>query len=352
MARDSAQERTEAPTPRRREDARRKGQVVRSADFTSAATLLGGALALWLGATAVGRYLEGIIRTELALLGREELTTEQAQTLIVCLLQGVASHLLPILAVSTFITFAVALAQAGFHISTEPLAVNWSRISPLQGWKRIFSQSSLMRTLMFLAKVLALVGIVSWLIYLSLDQWRVIVPRSLEGSIAYAWVAALCGMFAIAAILLVVGGLDYAYQWWRHEQDLKMSLQELRDDQKEHDGDPKIKHRMRTMQREAFKLQMLREVPSATVVLTNPTHIAVALLYDRHAMSAPKVIAKGTGAFAQRIVSVANAHGVPVLERKPLARALFAGVEVNQEIPATLYKAIAEILAYIYGLRR
>ncbi len=352
MAQDSAQERSEAPTPRRREEARRKGQVARSADLASTATLLGGALALWFGASAVGRYLQDVTRTELSLLGRGDLTIAQAQTILACLLQGVAANALPILAVTAFITVAVSLAQAGFHVSFEPLAPDWSRISLSKGWSRIASLSSLMRTFMFFAKVLALTATVSWLAYKSLDQWTAIAPQSLGGSVGDAWAAALFCIFATAAVLFVLAGLDYAFQRWRHEDDLKMSLQQVRDDHKEDDGDPKTKQRMRSLQREAAKLRMLRDVPAATVVLTNPTHIAVALQYDRHAMSAPKVIAKGTGAFAKRIVHVAESHGIPVLQRKPLARALFASVDVNQEIPATLYKAIAEILAYIYGLRR
>ena len=149
---------------------------------------------------------------------------------------------------------------------------------------------------------------------------------------------------------MLVGLSDYLYQWWQQEKDLRMSRQDLKDEHKREEGDPKIKSQMKKQQRAATQRKMLTNVPEASVVLTNPTHIAVALKYDRQSMAAPVVVAKGTGALAMRIRRIAQEHGIPVLERKPLARALHAMVDVDQEIPMSLYKAIAEILAYVYRL--
>jgi flagellar biosynthetic protein FlhB len=152
----------------------------------------------------------------------------------------------------------------------------------------------------------------------------------------------------MAGMLLAIGMADFLFQRWQHEQDLMMTKQEVRDESKQEEGDPQIRGRRRRMARENLKLQMLRHVPEATVVLTNPTHYAVALKYDRDTMTAPRLIAKGKDAFARRIADLARQHDIPVLERKPLARAIYASVEVDQEIPPNLYRAIAEILAYLY----
>jgi len=205
---------------------------------------------------------------------------------------------------------------------------------------------------MLLLKMSLGLGVAAWFLYANQPQLHQLGLGGLLATIRATWFFALKSCFALAGTLLSIGVIDYLFQRWQFGQDLMMSKQEVRDEHKREEGDPQIKGRMRKMAREAMRLQMLRRVPEATVILTNPTHIAVALKYDRDNMQAPRVIAKGTDALAKRIARIAREHNIPVLERKPLARALYASVNVDQEIPPNLYRAIAEILAYIYGLKK
>ena len=174
----------------------------------------------------------------------------------------------------------------------------------------------------------------------------------LRQAIRSTWGLAVEVGIAVAGALVVVGICDFLYQRWQHEEDLKMSLQDLKEEKKQDEGDPQVKSRLRKLQRDAARLRMLQDVPSASVVLTNPTHFAVALRYEQGVSKAPKVVAKGEGLLAKRIARIAREHGVTVLERKPLTRALYASAEVGQEIPDTLFRAVAEVLAYVYRLQR
>ena len=208
-----------------------------------------------------------------------------------------------------------------------------------------------MRAIMLLLKVAVVSFVIVWLVK---KNWQVffLSSLSLESVVAETWKLALLVGLVISAFLFVVGFLDFFFQRFKHEQDLKMSKQEIRDEQKQQDGDPNIKARIRKLQRESRQNRQIRNIPLATAIVTNPTHISVAIQFERGKMAAPKVIAKGKGAFALRIRKVAKEHGIPILERKPLARALYASVEVDQEIPQNLYQAMAEVLAYIYKLKR
>ena len=352
MAQDSSQERTEAPSQRRRDEARKKGQVPRSTDASNAISLLGTALALWLSAPLLGSYLIQIVRTELTTFHRTELSIPQACNYFFNAVHGVLLAVTPMLAIAGTAAACGAVAQSGLSVSFESLAIDWSKLSITKGWQKLFSMAAFVRGAVFGLKLTGLVLVATGLTLAGFEQWAAISKMGLVMTIVGIWDVIVMITFVFAGLLLSIGAIDYAYQWLRNENELKMTLQQLRDESKDQEGDPQLKQKLRAMQREVVKLQMLREVPSATVILTNPTHFAVAIRYERTEMATPIVVAKGTDAFARRITKIAREHGIPVLERKPLARALYASVEVNQEIPVTLYKAIAEILAYVYGLKR
>ncbi|MCA9172620.1 MAG: EscU/YscU/HrcU family type III secretion system export apparatus switch protein, partial [Planctomycetales bacterium] len=267
------------------------------------------------------------------------------------LLSRAVSLVFPLTLVMGLCAFGINTLQIGFRLSWEPLAPNWSRLDLAKGFSKLASTRSALRGIMLLLKVSTGLGIAIWFLYRNRHDVHDLGLNGLARVISQTWRFSLLTCFCLAGMLLAIGLTDYLYQRWQFEQDLMMSKQEVKEEQKREDGDPLMKGRMRRFARESIKQQMLQKVPEATVVLTNPTHIAVAIKYDRDTMLAPRVIAKGTDRFAKRIAQVARQNGVPVLERKPLARALYASVEVDQEIPPNLYRAMAEILAYIYGLK-
>ena len=300
----------------------------------------------------MGSTLTQLARAELLGLPHREWSIERTVALATSILGHLQTILLPWLALLALFSLGLTASQVGIHFSFEKLAVDWSRVSPSKGWERVFSLRSIMRGLVLLLKLGAVVLAAVWLIRAN-DSWLArIGHEGLDAGVADTWSISLMLALALAGAWLTVSGLDYGFQWWQQERDLKMSKQEVREEHKREEGDPQIKARLRRLQRENVKSHLLKRVPDATVILTNPTHIAVAIRYDRATMAAPVVIAKGTGLFARRIARIAREHGIPVMERKSLARALYAMVPVDREIPPALYQAIAEILAYIYRLRR
>lgn len=346
-----SQDRSEAPTPRRREEARRKGQVAHSADLTTAAMLLVGAGSLWLFSNNLGANILYIFRAELGS-SHDEWTNQHTVTMAAAMLGRLGTVVMPIIILLFVTASGVTAGQVGPHVSFEPMGMDWSKLGVSKGWSRLFSLRSAMRGLMLVLKASFTAFVILWLLKSQQDRLVLIGRQRLESSLANTWSASLLIAATAGGVLLALGLLDYWFQRWQLGRDLMMSRQEVRDEHKQEEGDPQVKSRLRRLQRETVKNQMIRNVPDATVVLTNPTHYAVALQYDRDSMEAPRVVAKGTDAFARRIVRVARENGVPVLERKPLARALYASVEVDQEIPPALYKAIAEILAHIYRMSR
>jgi flagellar biosynthetic protein FlhB len=345
------QDRTEAPTPRRREEARRKGQVAQSTDLTTAALLLAGAGALWLFSGHLAETILYIFRAELSA-NHDEWTSQHTVTMVASMLGRLGAVVMPMIVLLFVTASGVTAGQVGPHVSFEPMGMDWSKLAITKGWSRLLSFRSAMRGLMLVLKASFTTLILLWLLRSQQDRLVIIGRQRLEQSLANTWNMSLLIAATAGGVLLALGLLDYWFQRWQHGRDLMMSRQEVRDEHKQEEGDPQVKARLRRLQRETVKNQMIQNVPDATVVLTNPTHYAVALRYDRESMEAPRVVAKGTDAFARRIVRVARENGVPVLERKPLARALYASVEVDQEIPPALYKAIAEILAHIYRMSR
>jgi flagellar biosynthetic protein FlhB len=348
---ESGQSKTYAPTPRRREEARRQGQVALSLDFTNSVQLLAGVLALWCGASAIAAGLLHAMHSDLAGIQQIDATTGSVQgQFVAMMLRGLALTGL-VIGLLVVTGLAVSVVQVGFHITPELTAPRWDRLSLAQGWERVFSRTTAIRGLMSVLKVSLVAAVSIWVLRGRVTQIRLLSETSLAPAAVQAWCLAIRLALAVAATLVVIGAADYLFQRWRFEQSLMMTSQEMREQLKEDEGDPQTKARLRRLAREVSKAKQLKDVPGATVVVTNPTHLAIALRYDRGLMPAPRVVAKGSGMVAKRIAEIARRHGVPVLERKPLAQALFKAVRVGQDIPAALYYAVAELLAYVYKLR-
>jgi flagellar biosynthetic protein FlhB len=344
--------RTEAPTPRRREEAREQGQVAVSQDLASSLVLLAGLAALALGAAALGGGLLEAVRHDMLLAGRiRDADPEQARTL----LAGMFGRGLELVGLLLGLVFAVAVgagaAQVGFRLAPQLLAVNWERLSPAQGWTRLLSLSGGVKTLLSVLKVALVFAVAVWVLRGRVAEIGGMQQVTLAATVARAWQIVLYLGLAVAGTLGLLGLADYAWQWWRLERSLRMTRQEIKEEHKREEGDPQVKARVRRLQREAAKKRMYQDVPTATVVVTNPTHLAVALRYDRQGAGAPRVVAKGAGFVAARIVALARRHAVPVLERKPVAQALFKTVKVGQQIPVALYQVVAEVLAYVFRAR-
>jgi flagellar biosynthetic protein FlhB len=263
--------------------------------------------------------------------------------------QGASACLLLVVAAIVVGVGAGAL-QAGLRISLQPLSPNWNRLNPFLGWQRLLSTKSWVRMAMTAGKGVLAAVIGYGVIRADAPRWMA--AGSLPEAVVAAWQSGLRLAIGLSLALLALAAIDYLFQRWKHEADLRMTRQELIEERRSDEGDPHIRARMRRLLREAAQNRTLQDVPAATAVIRNPTHFAVAIRYQRGVTPAPVVVAKGHGAFARRIIDCAERHGVPVLRRPPLARALYAMADVGQEIPADLYHAVAEILAFVYGRSR
>ena len=347
MAADDAGERTEQPTPRRLREARDEGRIPRSQDLTAAVSLLGGLMLLKL---LGGRLLNTFLNFTRALGETPDVTAEALPAHIARTARAVMAIVAPFLILIMFITAVGAVIQYGLPISLKRMQPKLDKLNPITGFKRLFSLDALTRVGMGVLKMIFIAGVAYFTVVGDINtvlSAGTIMPRgAFDMSVTLLFKTAL----RMALALLFLALLDYAYQRWNWWRKLKMTKQEVKDEMKRMDGDPKMKQRRRQVQ---FNLAMQRlgvDVPKADVVVTNPTEFAVALKYDETSMSAPRVMAKGQDLLALRIRQIAQQHGIPVVQRPPLARALFAAVEVGQEVPPAFYRAVAELLAYVYQI--
>lgn len=351
MAEDQGHLRTEAPTPRRREEAREQGQVAVSMELVAGLLLLAAIGALWFGSRSLGTGMLETVRHGMSHPAVGDLSPERTREVLVdFLLRGM--QLIGLLFGLLFVAALGAMVgQIGFRIVPALAAPNWERINPAGGFGRMFSLRALLRGGATIAKA-TLTGVLAFvLIKGRFGRLSVLDQHNLASAAGQTWDIVLRLGLAIAAAFVLVGVVDYILQRLRFEASLRMTREELKDEIKRDEGDPAIKARIRKLARELSQRRMMRDVPRATVVVTNPTHLAIALRYDKGALGAPRVVAKGGGHLARRIVETARRHGVPVVERKPVAQALYKAVQIGQEIPAALYHAVAEVLAYVYRLR-
>jgi len=352
MAEEFDDNKTEEPTPRRRESSREDGQVVFSPDLTAGLMLLCMALACWMfggmwfrhfGAT-VAEQIRGVDRTEWGV-SQTMLSVRWLMVNLVLIGGGIVGG-------AWILNAAAAAFQAGLGFHTKPLMPKPEKLSMVKGFERIFSMDGAMKAFMSVLKLVITLATAAIFVWVSREGASTATRGSLDQSLSYTGDVATRLMLALALVTLTLGALDYMFKRYRHEQKLKMSREEVKREHKEDQGDAQIKQRIRRFQQESRKKRSLLDVPTATAVITNPTHFAVAVRYDAATSAAPMIVAKGADSFARQIIAVAKKNGVPVLERKPVARALFAMTEVGDEIPMEMYRAVAEILAEVYRRKR
>jgi flagellar biosynthetic protein FlhB len=351
MAEESNGDKTEAPTPKRREEAREQGNIARSPDLTAAVLLVGGMYMLrWYG----NRLISVLSTTLKDMLGRgslSDVTTKNLGPMITTTTFNIGIAMMPLLVGVMLIAVLVNMAQTGLNFNPGKLAFNFAALNPLSGISRLFSGGQgLVKMGMSLLK-LSFVGLMAYsAIHGRITQ--IILAQEMGFIQIFALAADILFNIAvrIGILLFVLSLLDYMWQRYRIEQGLKMTKQEVKDEMKSMEGDPRLKARRRQIAMARLREQLKKDVPTADVVVTNPTEFAVALRYDPDKMNAPKVVAKGQGFIAARIRQLAIEHGIPILERKPLARALYKMCNVGQEVPEQYFSAIAEILAYVYEL--
>lgn len=342
------QDRTEQATPKRREDARKKGDVPRSRELTMTGVMLSGATAMLLLSGSMGGNLVDAF-SEALVFDRD---TVFDPTLMPLAFAHTASRvflgLAPLAVILICAVFLSAILIGGWSFSLKAAAPKLERISPAKGIKRVFSANSVNELLKALAKFSIVAAIaVTWL-WFSIDEIAGLGRESVQAGVAHA--LKICGvsLLVISSGLLVIAAVDVPFQLWQYQKKLKMTRQQVKEEFKETEGRPEVKSKIRALQQQVATRRMMEELPTADVVITNPTHFAVALKYDESTMGAPRVIAKGKDLIAARIREVAAEHKVPLFSAPPLARVLFRTTEIGDEIPARLYTAVAQVLAYIY----
>ncbi|MDY6986666.1 MAG: flagellar biosynthesis protein FlhB [Thermodesulfobacteriota bacterium] len=344
-------DKTEPATPKRREDARKKGQIAHSRELPSALVLLAALGVMFFTGSHMFQDLSRLMRSVFQDVATLSLQEPSLVVFLFQLLYQMLLILMPLMIATVLAGIGANLLQVGFLFTAEPLKPKFSMLSPISGIKRLLSLRALAELVKSLLKI-SLVGTIAYLM-LSNDVDRI--PSLMHMDIVdilsfFAKVSFRIGLFTALA-MISLAAFDYAFQRWQHEKSLRMTKQEVKDELKQREGDPTVKSRIRSIQLEMARRRMMASVPEADVVVTNPTSLAIALKYDAENMMAPKAVAKGAGFIAERIKEIARSHRVPVIEHKPLARALYKSVEIGGIIPATLYQAVAEILAYVYRLK-
>lgn len=343
-----AGEKTEKATPRKRQETRKKGQVFRSTDLISAFIILAVFAVINFCFPYMVDTLQGFTREYLLGSSIEDFTPRVARTIVLESIYVLLKITIPILAVAALAGLVGNLLQVGFLFSVKPLELKLERLNPVEGFKRIFSK----RALVELVKSILKLTITAYVGYQVISKHIYLFPVLLDMEITQI-VKNLLGLIfemsmKIGIALLALGILDYLYQRWEHEQSIKMTKHEVKEEYKQMEGDPQIRARQKQTQREMAMRRMMAEVPKADVVITNPTHFAVALRYNAEQMDAPMVVAKGQDFLAQRIKELARESGVTIMENQELARNLYYICDLGDVIPENLYQAVAQVLAFVY----
>ncbi|HIV75766.1 MAG TPA: flagellar biosynthesis protein FlhB [Candidatus Pseudogracilibacillus intestinigallinarum] len=343
-----AGEKTEKATPKKREDERKKGRVAKSSDVNTALLLLGSFIVLFAFGGFVKDHMESLYFTTFTKYVHMELDINTSQIILIDVLKSFAYIVFPVMLVAIIVSVAANLLQVGFLFTTEPLKFDLKKIDPIKGAKRIFSVRALVELLKSLLKI-TLIGATTFLIiWIYKDDMMMLAMKEPENAVQFFGQVTIVMGVAATILLLFLAVLDYMYQKYDFEKNIRMSKQDIKDEHKNIEGDPLIKSKLREKQRQAAMSRMMSEVPKADVVITNPTHYAIALKYDEAVVSVPYVVAKGTDDVAQKIKEIAKEHDIMMVENRPLARALYDEVEINDVIPEQFYKMVAEILAFVF----
>jgi len=345
------QDKTETATPKRREEAKKKGQVVQSKEIPSILVLLASLFVFYFFGSYIGQNVLEMMHGLLNGVGSSQLNETSAYDLLLKVLRKMGMILAPLMTAVFIAGVAANLLQKGFIFSAEPITPKLSKLDPIKGIKKMVSTQALVE----LAKSILKIIIVGYVVFLAVkgekDNLLPLMMMDPVNILAYIGKVSFKICMRVIWVLVPLAALDYIFQKWDFEQNLKMTKQEVKDEFKQREGDPQVKAKIRSIQKEMARRRMMEEVPKADVVITNPTELAIALQYNNETMSAPKVVAKGAGFIAGHIRDKAVESGVPLIENKPLAKSLYKMVEIGQYIPAKLYKAVAEVLAYVYRLK-
>jgi len=351
MAEDDGAERNFPASPRRLEQAREKGQVARSRELATAAIAFAGAIGLTtLGPGIFDRCLQ-LFRSSLVLDRDAGFSEARMAAGLEMYSTDILLAMAPLAGLVLFATLAAPMLLSGWVWSTTALAPDWNRLNPVRGLSNIISTQGLAELVKAILKCLLLGAIGVWAVVHAWGETQALAGQGTAAAVVSLGNLVGTGFFALAGGLVVIALVDVPYQLWHYYDGLKMTREELREEQREQEGDPQLKARIRSQQREIARKRMMAAVPKADVIVTNPTHYAVALEYKPGRMSAPKVVAKGAGLIAQRIRDIGRENDVPLLEAPPLARALYRHAEIGSEIPTALYAVVAQVLAYVFQLK-
>lgn len=344
-----AGDKTEEPTSKKRADAKKKGQVGRSTELSTAFVLLSGFFlikVLWEHIySSIANYTAYVFSHP-----NQTVDTENIIRIFIGVIELLAQTALPIMFAIMLVGLAVNVFQVGLNFNTEAVGFKLDKLNPINGFGRIFSKRSLVELIKSLLKI----AIIGYFLYDFLSRELLAMPQFIYFDLATSLTQIAQIIFDMAfeviGVIIIMGLLDFGYQKWQTTQDLKMTKQEVKDEMKQTEGDPQIKGKIKQKQRQMAMSRMMQEVPKADVIITNPTHFAVALQYHK-GMTAPVIVAKGQDLVARRIKEIAREASVPIVENRPLARALYASTEVGDMVPSELYQAVAEVLAYVYRLK-
>lgn len=349
---DSDLEKTEQPSQRRLDQAREEGQVARSRELSTFAVLMAGGAGIYAMGSSLTSHLLKLLHDGLTLDGDIAFNSRLLLPHLYRLSMETLLAFLPLLLLLLLTAAFSPLLLNGWLFSMKPLQPDFGKLDPIKGFTRMFSSHGLIELGKAIAKALVVGGLGAWAIWGNRDEVLMLMTQPVAVAVPYLGKLMWSCFFTIMGGMLLIVAVDVPFQLWEHNKKLKMTKEEVRKEAKETEGDPQVKGRIRSMQREMARRRMMAEIPTADVVVTNPTHYAVALRYSENGMRAPIVVAKGTHLLAARIREVAAEHRIPILEAPPLARALHKHTDLGQVIPEALYTAVAEVLAYVYQLRR
>lgn len=348
---DDSQEKTEEATPKRLDEAREKGQVSRSRELSTMAVLVIGSASLFLLGKNIINSLLGIMHDGFIIERNNLFNNEFITISLLKASTDAVQGLTPLMLTLFFVALLAPMGVGGWNFSIQAMAFKWEKLDPIKGMKRVFGVRGLMELAKALAKFTLIGGLSVLFLWTQVEQLLYLghnglLPGLVEASEIIVW-----ALVVFSASTILIAAVDVPFQLWEHSRQLKMSKQEVKDEMKETEGKPELKAHIKEMQQQLANRRMLEEVPKADVIITNPTHYAVALSYDQEKMGAPRVVAKGVDFMAQQIRLVAGQHEVTVFTAPLLARAIYYNTKINQEIPAGLYLAVAQILAYVYQLK-
>ncbi len=345
-------EKTEQPTPRKLAEARERGQVARSIELNAAMGLMAGAMLLQSAGKGLVEGFGKMFKSSTDLMMLDTITFDWLKENAIFSFSLILPSLMQIVLVLMVVGVGVTIVQTGFSFASKRKFVDFERVNPVKGIKRLFSLDGLQQLIKSMLKLVVVGYVVYAFAKKNLETILVLAAMDISSGIN-EWVAlAFKLIWNVATAYFVLAVADYIFQRWNFMRQMRMSRQEIIDEVKQSEGDPFMRSRIRQLQRQMMARRMMANVPKADVIITNPTHLAIAIKYDAETMRAPKVLAKGSMQVAKRIVEKAKEHQIPVMENKPVARAIYAAVDIDEEIPPEMYMAIAEILAHVYKMRR